>query len=220
MSIKERVKSDVEKILAKGHQLDQEVISFVKEDYAKTLDDVGKGMDTVKEATLEYLEGVEEGLKAAGHESAKLVSKVAEALVEVSGDLGDRGVDAAKKIAVEARAALNTALKKSKGSINNIDEKTKEQIKDAHARLNEVGEAGKSRLKGAGEGINAYLGRKKGDLSDSARQALNKSVDSSKELVHKLARSTEAQSKELLSHSLDKVSDWLGKLADKVKPNA
>lgn len=220
MSIKERVKSDVEKIIAKEHQVEDELIAFVKRDYAETLDDVGKGMDTVKETTLEYLEGVEEGLKAAGHKSGKLVSKAAEAIVEVSSDLGDKGVDAAGKIAVEAKTALNTALEKAKGSIDNVEEKTKNQIKDAHACLNEVGEAGKARLEGVGEGIKAYAVRKKGDLSDSARQALSGSVDRSKELVRKLAGSTEAQSKELLSHSLEKVSGWLGKLADKVKPKS
>ena len=220
MSIKERVKSDVEKIIAKEHQVEDELIAFVKRDYAETLDDVGKGMDTVKETTLEYLEGVEEGLKAAGHKSGKLVSKAAEAIVEVSSDLGDKGVDAAGKIAVEAKTALNTALEKAKGSIDKVEENTKNQIKNAHARLNEVGEAGKARLEGVGEGIKAYAVRKKGDLSDSARQALSGSVDRSKELVRKLAGSTEAQSKELLSHSLEKVSGWLGKLADKVKPKS
>ena len=220
MSIKERVKSDVEKIVAKGHQVDQEVISFIKEDYTKTLDNVGKGMDTIKESTLAYLEGVEEGLKAAGHESGKLVNKTAEVLVEVSGNLGNNGVDAAGKIAVEARAALNTALEKAKGSINSVEEKTKEQMKDALAHLNKAGEIGKARLEGVGEGIKAYAVLKKNDLSDSARQALNRSADSSKELIRKLAGSTKAQSKELLRHSLEKVSGWLGKLADKVKPKA
>ncbi len=220
MNIKERVKSDVEKIVAKGHQVEDELIVFVKKDYAKTLDDVGQGMDTVKETTLEYLESVEEGLKAAGHESGKLISKVAEALVEVSRDLGDKGVDAAKKIAVEAKAALNTALEKAKGSIDSVEEKTKKQMKDAHAGLNEVGEVEKGRLEGVGEGIKAYAVRKKGDLSDSAKQALKRSADRSKELIRKLDRSTEAHSKELLSHSLEKVSGWLGKLADKVKPKA
>jgi len=210
----------VEKIIAKGHQVEDELIAFDKKDYAETLDDVGKGMDTVKETTLEYLEGVEEGLKAAGHESGKLVSKAAEAIVEVSRDLGNKSVDAAGKIAVEAKSALNTALEKAKGSINSVEENTKNQIKDAYARLNEVSEAGKARLEGVGEGIKAYAVRKKGDLSDSARQALNRSADSSKELVRKLAGSTEAQSKELLSHSLEKVSGWLGKLADKVKPKS
>ena len=220
MSIKERVKSDVEKIVAKGHQIDDELIAFIKKDYAKTLDDVGKGMDTVKETTLEYLEGVEEGLKTAGHESGKLVSKTAEAIVEVSRDLGDKGVDAAGKIAAEARVVLNSALEKAKGSIDSVEKKTKQQIKDAHARLNEVGAAGKDRLEGVGEGIKAYAVRKKGDLSDSVIQALNKSADSSKKLVRKLAGSTEAHSKKLLSHSLEKVSGWLGKLADKIKPKA
>ena len=220
MSIKERVKSDVEKIVAKGHQVDQEVISFIKEDYTKTLDDVGKGMDTIKESTLAYLEGVEEGLKATGHESGKLVSKAAEVLVEVSGNLGNKGVDAAGKIAVEARAALNTALEKAKGSIDNVEGKTKEQMKDALAHLNKAGEIGKARLEGVGEGIKAYAVLKKNDLSDSARQVLNRSADSSKELVRKLNKSIKAHSKELLSHSLEKVSGWLGKLADKVKPKA
>ena len=220
MSIKERVKRDVEKIVAKGHQVEDELIVFIKKDYAKTLDDVGQGMDTVKETTLAYLEGVEEGLKAAGHESGKLVSKAAEALVEVSRDLGNKSVDTAKKIAVKAKAALNTALEKAKGSIDSVEEKTKRQMKDAHASLNEVGEVGKARLEGVGEGIKAYAVRKKGDLSDSARQALNRSADRSEELVRKLAKSTEAESKELLSHSLEKISGWLGKLADKVKPKA
>ena len=216
MSIKERVKSDVEKIVAKGHQVEGELIVFFKKDYAKTLDHVGQGMDTVKETTLEYLEGVEEGLKAAGHESGKLVSKAAEAIVEVSKDLGEKGVDVAGKIAAEARAVLNIALEKAKGSIDSVEEKTKKQMKDAHVHLNEVGEAGKARLEGVGEGIKAYAVRKKGDLSDSARQALNRSVDNSKELVRKLAGSTEEHSKKLLSHSLEKVSGWLRKLADKV----
>ena len=220
MSIKERVKSDVEKIVAKGHQVEGELIVFFKKDYAKTLDHVGQGMDTVKETTLEYLEGVEEGLKAAGHESGKLVSKAAEAIVEVSRDLGNKSVDAAGKIAVEAKAALNVALEKAKGSIDNVGEKTKKQMKDAHVRLNEVGETGKARLKGVGEGIKAYAAQKKNDLSDSARQALSRSADNSKELVGKMTRSTEAHSKELLSHSLEKVAGWLGKLADKVRPKA
>ena len=220
MDIKGRIKSDVEKIVAKGRQIDDELIAFIKKDYAKTLDDVGKGMDTVKETTLEYLEGVEEGLKAAGHESGKLVSKAAEALVEVSGNLGNKGVDTAGKIAVEARADLNAALEKAKGSIDSVGEKTKEQMKDALAHLNKAGEIGKARLEGVGEGIKAYAVRKKNDLSDSTRQALNRSADSSKELVRKLAGSTEAQSKGLLSHSLEKVSGWLGRLADKVKPKA
>ena len=220
MSIKERVKSSVEKIVAKGHKIDDEFIAFIKKDYAKTLDNVGQGMDKVKETTMEYLEGVEEGLKAAGHKSGKLVSNAAEAIVEVSRDLGDRSVEAAGKIAVRAKTALNTALEKSKGSIDSVEEKTKKQMKEAHARIDEAGVAGKARLEGVGEGIKAYAVRKKGDLSDSARQALNRSADSSKELVHKLARSTETHSKELLSHSLDKVAGWLGKLADKVKPKA
>ena len=63
--------------------------------------------------------------------------------MEVSRGLGDKGVDAAGKIAVEAKAALNTALERAKGSIDSIEERIKEDLKDAHAHLNEVGEAGR-----------------------------------------------------------------------------
>ena len=217
MSIKERVKSDVEKIVAKGHQIDQQVISFIKEDYAKTLDDVGQGMDTVSQPTWQYREGVEEGLKAAGHKSGELVSRAAEVLVEASGNLGNNGVDAAKKVALEARAVLNTALEKSKGSMDSVVEKTKEQMKNAYARLNEVGETGKSRLKRVGEGIKAYAELKKGGLKDETRASLHKTADRSKVLIEGLARSTEEHSKALLSHSSKKAAEWLNKLADKVK---
>ena len=90
----------------------------------------------------------------------------------------------------------------------------------AHARLSKTSEAGKTRLKAVGDGIDAYVGKKKAELSDSANAALHKAADRSKDLVQKLAKSTEEHNKKLLSHSLDTVAGWLAKLADKVKPKA
>jgi len=218
MGIKDRVKSEVQKIIARGHQVEQEVIAFVRDDYKKTLDDVGKGMNTVRETTSEYLSGVEEGLNAAGHKSEELLQKTAHALVDVARELCNKSLEAAQKNAHDAKSSLNAALEKVQGPIDNVDEKIKKRMQDAHSRLTKTSEAGKTRLKAVGDGIDAYAGKKKDELSDSANAALHKAADRSMDLVQKLAKSTEEQNKKLLSHSLDTVAGWLAKLADKVKP--
>lgn len=219
MSIKERVRAEVEKIVARGHQINTEVIAFVKEDYEKTLDDVGKGMETIGDATREYLDGVEEGLKAAGHEAEKLVHKSAEALVDVSRQLGDRGMEAARRSAIKAKASLNEALDKTKGSMDNVEDRIRNRMTDAYGAFREVSDKGQERLEAVGRGIKAYADRKKTELNSDAKAALHKTTDRSRVLAQELAASTEKHSKELLSHSLKKTADWLAKLADKIKPD-
>ncbi len=218
MSIKERVKNEVEIIVAKGHQVEHEVIVFIRQDYAETLNDLQVDMKIERELTLEYLEGVEEGLASAGHESGRLISKVAETLMEVSRDLGNKSVAAAEKAALETRNALNAALENTQGSMDSFVQKAEARMREAYARLIEVGEAGKARLTEVGEGIKAYVDRDKTEFADSVRQSLNNSAESAREFVQQLSQSTEAKSRELIELSRDKVSDWLKEMAEKIKP--
>ena len=218
MSIKERIKNEVESIVDKGSQVEHEVIVFIRHDYANTLNDLQVDMKIERELTLEYLEGVEEGLASAGHESGRLISRVAETLMDVSRDLGNKSVEAAEKVALETRNALNTALESTQGSMDSFVQKAEAQMQEAYARLIEAGEAGKARLTEVGEGIKAYVDRDKTDLTDSVKQSLNSSAASAREFVQQLSQSTEAKSRELIELSRDKVSDWLKELADKIKP--
>ena len=218
MSIKERIKNEVEIIVAKGHHVEQEVIVFIRHDYANTLNDLQVDMEIERELTLEYLEGVEEGLGSIGHESGRLISQVAETLLDVSRNLGNKSVEAAEKVALEARNALNTALESAQGSMDSLVQKAEVQMQEAYARLIDAGEAGKARLTEVGEGIKAYVDRDKTDLADSVKQSLNSSAESAREFVQQLSQSTEAKSRELIELSRDKVSGWLKEIAEKIKP--
>ncbi len=214
MRVKDRIKNEVETIVTKGHQVEQEVIIFIRDDYTETLNDLQVDIKIERELTLEYLEGVEEGLLSVGHESGKLVNRVAETLIEVSRDIGARSVEAAQKAALEARSALDRA----QGSMEVLVQKSEEQMQAAYARFIEAEAAGKALLNGVGEGIKDYVDREKTVLTDSVGQALNNTAESVKELIFNLSQSTEAKSRELIEHSKGKVSDWLREMADKVKP--
>ena len=218
MSIKERIKNEVESIVDKGSQVEHEVIVFIRHDYANTLNDLQVDMKIERELTLEYLEGVEEGLVSVGHESGRLLSQVAETLLDVSRELGNKSVEAAEKVALEARYALNTALESAQGSMDNLVQKAEAQMQEAYASLIDAGEAGKARLTEVGEGIKAYVDRDKTDFADSVKQSLNSSAASAREFVQQLSQSTEAKSRELIELSRDKVSDWLKEIAEKIKP--
>lgn len=214
MSIKNRIKTEVETIVAKGYQVEHEIIVFVKNDFTDTLNDLQVDIKIERELTLEYLEGVEEGLLSVGHESEKLMNRVAETLIEVSRDLGARSVEEAQKAALEARSVLDRA----QGSMEVIVQKSEEQMQAAYACFIEAEESGKAMLNGVGEGIKAYVDREKTVLTDSVRQALNSTAESTKELVLSLSQSTETKSRELIELSTGKISDWLRKMADKIKP--
>ena len=214
MSIKDRIKNEVEKIVAKGHQVEQEVIIFIRDDYTETLNDLEVDIKIERELTLEYLEGVEEGLVSVGHESGKLMSRVADTLVEVSRDFGTRSVEAAQKAALEARSALE----KAQDTMGSLVQKSEEQMRAAYVHFVEAEKDAKARLNGVGEGIKAYVNREKTVFSESVIQALNDTAESAKDLVLNLSQLTEAKSRELIEYSKDKVSDWLREMADKIKP--
>jgi len=218
MSVKDRIKNEVETIVAKGHQVEQKVIIFIRDDYTETLNDLQVDMKIERELTLEYLEGVEEGLLPVGHESGKLMNRVAETLIEVSRDLGTKSVETAQRAALEARSTLNSAMDRAQGSMEVLVQKAEEQMQAAYERFIEAEAAGKARLNGVGEGIKAYVDREKTVLTDSVGQALNDTAESVKELVLNLSQSTEEKSRELIEHSKGKVSDWLREMADKIKP--
>ena len=218
MATKEEVKEGVQKIVSEKSDVDDEVIAFVEEEYQNTLENVEKEKDAVKRATQETLEGIEEGMKASGKKSEELVQKCAEVLLQVAEEFSERGIAEARRTAEEAKASLNAALERTHGTMEGVEGKIKEKVRETHGRMYKIGELGKARLEGAGEGIKAYASQKKTELNETCRTALQKTGEKSKERIRQLAKSTEKHSKELLSHSLEKVAEWLKEMSHKVKP--
>ena len=215
MYVKERVR----RIASKGHAVNEEVIEFIKQDYDTTLVDLGKGIETMNETTREYLEGVEGGLKAAGQESRKILSRVAEILVETNKKVGEKSIDAARKKAGDAKASLDQALEKNRGSIEDVQDMVRRKMIDAYGNLLSANKRGKERLKGVGEGIRDYARQRKGDIGKSTHESLQKTADRASELATKLSGSAEKHTREFLNHPREKTAEWLTRLAEKLKRN-
>ena len=216
-SNREYVKERVRRIASKGHAVNEEVIKFIKQDYETTLADVGKGIETTRETTREYLEGVEEGLKAVGHETRHIVSKSAEALVGINKKLGEKSIAAAQKTTRDAKTSLDHALNKSKGSVEDAKDSVRNKMIDTYGNFLNSNERGKERLKAVGDGIRDYARKKKAGLDKSTHDSLRKTADKSNDLAAKFSSSAEEYSKKFLSHRRENVAEWLAKLADKIK---
>ena len=80
--------------------------------------------------------------------------------------------------------------------------------------------AEKQKLHEVGAGIKEHAESKTHELTDATRSALHESAEKSKAYVHAIAEANKAHSKELLHHSHSKVSEWLGKLKNKIHHKA
>ncbi|MFK5915231.1 MAG: hypothetical protein QM484_12740 [Woeseiaceae bacterium] len=220
MSIKEHVTQEVKKIAVEGKAVDDKVIAFVKSDFHQTLADCEKTGHSIKQATQDTLEGVQTGLKAAGHKTEDIVSKSADGIVDVTRDITTQSLDAVRSYADDAKALLNKAVEKSFDTMDKVEAKTKAKMEKAHDDLQERTIAEKQRLAEISEGIIEHAESKTHEMNNATRSALHKSAKRSKTYLNALVDASEKHSKALLHHSHAKVSDWLGKLNDKVHHKA
>jgi len=214
----EHVKEQVKKIATEGKAVDEKVLAFVREDFRKTLADCEKTGRPVKQAVHDTLDGVEAGLKAAGHESYDLVAKSAAAIVDVSRDITAQSLDAARAYGDEARAALDEALGKAFNDIDKVDTRTKEKMESAHAALHEKSEAEKARLQAVGKSIAEHAEQRGRTLGESTKTALHETAGKATGHAQAVERAGAEHSKKLLHHGETRVSTWLHGLATRMHP--
>ena len=143
MPLREDVETATEEIVEEGHVEDAKIVAFVKDRFCKTLENCEKTKTSVKITTIEILKGVEDGLKAGGCESKGLFRKAASGMLEVTKEVGEKRISAARHAAAASKAALDTELEKVHGSIDQVKQKTKDDIKTAYGKLQERTEAEK-----------------------------------------------------------------------------
>ncbi|BCG63523.1 MAG: hypothetical protein methR_P1242 [Methyloprofundus sp.] len=218
-NIKKHVKNEVQKIATDGKTVEQNVVAFIKTDFHDTLKDCNQAKTSIKQATHDTLDGISSGLKVAGYTGHKALEQSAHAIAEVGHDFSNESVVLARDHADQAKAKLDDALDKAHGEIDNVEAKTRDAMEQAHTTLHEKTEQEKARLKEIGEAIADYPVKAKTlELSDEAKAALHQAAEKSKTHLTALGNEAQAHSKVLLHHGKAKASEWLGKLADKVKP--
>ena len=209
MSLREDMDKAVKEVVEEGHVEDAKVVAFVKDRFRKTLENCEKTKTSVKTATIEILKGVEDGLKAGGRESKELLRKAASGMLEVTKEVGEKGISAARRAASSSKEVLDAELEKVHGLIDQVKQKTKDDMKTACGKLQEKTEAEKEHLRQMGEAFKEYAGKK-------SHVALNKVAEKSKEAVYNIDQSAKEYGEKLLHHSQDRVSGWLKKMVDKI----
>ncbi|NIA08266.1 MAG: hypothetical protein GWP10_00455 [Nitrospiraceae bacterium] len=216
MSVKEHITQEVKKIANEGKTVDEKIIAFVKDDFHKTLADSEKTGASVEQATRDTLEGVEAGLKAGEHKTKDILSKSADAIADETRDFIVQSLDTARSHANNAKALLDKAVNESFQGMDNLKTKNKEGMEKAYAALYKKTTEETAKLREVSEGIREYAENKTQELDDATCSALQKIAEKTKLQLNTLKQTSEEHSKKLLQHSHPKVSEWLGKLKDKV----
>ena len=230
MTTKEKIITGVTKIAEVSQDVKNDIISFVEDEFKKSIQIKNQTSDTIKEVTKDTLDGVFEGISNAKNKSRELADKLlekgvevedmmqrsAEAIVNTAKQEGEDALSASKEVAEKAKAKFEEASNKVHHSIDNIEDKAKEQMEDALTDLEENKKEAKNKLEAIGDALKDYAHEKKHKLSNTISSALHKTADKSKEAANDLVYLAKNYSKKLTSHSLSKVSDWLKNLSNKV----
>ncbi len=216
MTIREKITQEISRIVKEGKEIDENIIRFVKEDFSQIKDDLEKMGKPLKQATYDTLESVEAGLKAVEHKAEDILSRSANAVVDVTRDATTKSVTVARTYAERAKTSLNKVVEKSFDGVDNIEAKTREEMENAYTILHEKTMSEKARLHEVSEGIKAYAESKAQELSDAKRKALHISAEKAKDELEAWVRASEEYSKKLLDHSQTQISEWLDKLKNKI----
>lgn len=210
MSYKEQMKAKVEAIIAKGHDINHEIVQMVKDDFKQTIDDCKKSGTSLKSATYETLDGIEEGLKASGQKSEEVLKDSANAIVDATKKSSEVTVEKTREAAQKSKDALDNEIAKAKEGIKGVNSSIKDKMRASYADFQEKSETEKEHLQDVADGIKEYSVEKSHHL-------LSETVDKTKDAINSINTSIKNSSKELLQHSKDSVASWYNTLASKIK---
>ena len=118
MSYKEQMKEKVETIVAKGHDVNNQIVAMVKNDFKQIITDCKNSGTSLKSATYETLDGIEEGLKASGYETKKILKESTDAMVEATKESANATIEKSRKVAQKSKDALDGEIAKAKDEHN------------------------------------------------------------------------------------------------------
>ena len=209
MSYKENIKAEVEVIVAKGHDIEAKIIETVKTDFTKILSIVEKSGTSLKNATYETLEGIEEGLKASGQKTEDILKKSADTMLEVTKKSSEEAIAKSREAAQKSKDALDNEITKVKDEIADVNASVKERMHASYADFREKTETEKAYLQDVADGLKEYSAEKSHLLSES--------IDKTKDAINEANTSFENHSKALLHHSEERIAAWYNSLIKEIK---
>jgi len=219
MTDRQKFREDINRMARASKDVEKDVVDHVKKEYVLVLEQAKEKTTDIGVVTRHMLDDVEAGLSEAGHESAEILAKAADGIVDVTRDITQQSLEAVRSYADSAKAVLNKALDKSGGVIEEIEDATKQEMKDAHSKLYQQTRHMLEQTEVVGKAVYEYSAEKAGDLGEAAAPRLKEAAEKSRTYAKEAEEQAAAYSKQLLHHSQETASKWLRKLADMVKPD-
>lgn len=213
MSLREDMEKAMKEVVESGHVEDSETVTFVKEQFRKALEHCKETKTSIEETSIEILEGLKDGLKTGGHESKDLLNKAASGMLEVVRESGEKTISGARRAVDSSKTAFDAELKKVNGSIDQVKQKTKDDMKTNYAKLREKTEIEKEHLRQMNMAFDTF----KENTKEKSHVTLSNAAKESKVAISKIEQSAREYSEKLLHHSQDKTANWLRKMANKIE---
>ena len=131
-------------------------------------------------------------------------------MLEVSREASKKTISATRHASDSSKAALNAELEKVNGAIDQVKQKTKDDMKEAYHIFHEKTEVAKGHSRHMHEAFQEYAKKK-------SHEAIGKVAEESKEAINNIDQSVKGHDKKLLYHSQNKVAAWLKALANKIE---
>lgn len=209
MSYKEKIASKVKAIAAKGKDVNAKIVETVKEDFAETVQDCKSSGVSLKHATYQTLEGIEEGLKGTSYKAEDILKKSSEAMVSATESAAKKSIETTHELAQKSKDELNHALEKTHQKMDDVNSSVKEKMTKEYTAYHSKVESEKEHLAEIGEGLKEYS-------TEKGHHLLAVSADKAKDTANHLESSFKEHSKKLLAHSESKVTSWFDSLSAKL----
>ena len=209
MSYKEKIASKVEEIAAKGKDVNSRIVQTVKEEFVETVKDCKASGISLKHATFETLEGVEEGLKGTSYKVEDILKQSTDVMITVTHNAAQKSIHKTSELAQKSKDELNQALKKTHQSIDDVKSSVKDKMQKEYVAYHDKVESEKEHLAEVAEGLKEYSVEK-------GHHLLSASADKAKETATHIETSFKENSKKLLAHGESKVTSWFDSLSKKL----
>jgi len=219
MTDRQKFREDINRMARAGKDVEKDIVEYTKEEYSLVLEQSKEKTTNVGVAARHMLDDVEAGLKEAGHESAQILEKSAEGIVDITHDITQQSLEAVRSYADSAKEGVDKALKKTKGDIEDVEDATKQEMKDAHSKLYQQTRHVLGQTETVAKAVYDYSVEKASELGETAAPRLKEAAEKSRVYAKESEEQASAYSKQLLHHSQEKTAKWLRKLADLVKPD-
>jgi len=231
MSLKEKIKTEVAGAIENGKEVKKKITEITKNTYQSILDKSKDGTVHLKEDTKSILSGIQEGfedakaknkdivlkLKEQGVSQSKSIEDTAHLLVRLTEEKSHQQIKVAKEKSEKAKGYIIEEANAVKGNMDKVKVDTQNKMRESLDKFYQFNKDAKTKLESVSAGIGEFAKEKSKSLKEQTILELHNAKEKSNEARKHFQDAAKEHTKEIVSTSLSKTSDWLTNLSNKIK---